>query len=355
MFTPTVKTWFAEKESLDADDIYVVAITPCTAKKFEIMREELSDAANYLDRKPGQDCDRVVTTRELASWMRACNLDLESVEESDYDSLMPRGSGAGIIFGNTGGVMEAAIRSAYYFLTKKQPQEDLLQLQAVRGLEGVKTAELTIQELPLKVAVVHGTDHARKFLHHIKESGEHFDFVEVMTCPGGCISGGGQTKHIGEDMDTVRKARIQSLYDKDSTITLRNSHDNPHIQQVYEEFYGKPLSDLAEALLHTNYEARNDLQEDPSRYQAMYQADAPVQEPVKEQAADVRYRCTICGYIYEGDIAKESDDYKCPICTVPKDMFEKVYCLFERNTCALTQVLLFFGKAQSIYTQKSSS
>ena len=324
MFAPTVKTWFAEKESLDADDIYVVAITPCTAKKFEIMREELSDAANYLDRKPGQDCDRVVTTRELASWMRACNLDLESVEESDYDSLMPRGSGAGIIFGNTGGVMEAAIRSAYYFLTKKQPQEDLLQLQAVRGLEGVKTAELTIQELPLKVAVVHGTDHARKFLHHIKESGEHFDFVEVMTCPGGCISGGGQTKHIGEDMDTVRKARIQSLYDKDSTITLRNSHDNPHIQQVYEEFYGKPLSDLAEALLHTNYEARNDLQEDPSRYEAMYQADAPVQEPVKEQAADVRYRCTICGYIYEGDITKESDDYKCPICTVPKDMFEKV-------------------------------
>ena len=103
---------------------------------------------------------------------------------------MPRGSGAGIIFGNTGGVMEAAIRSAYYFLTKKQPQEDLLQLQAVRGLEGVKTAELTIQELPLKVAVVHGTDHARKFLHHIKESGEHFDFVEVMTCPGGTTVAG---------------------------------------------------------------------------------------------------------------------------------------------------------------------
>ncbi|RHV62285.1 iron hydrogenase [Clostridiaceae bacterium OM02-2AC] len=324
MFAPTIKTWFAEKEGLDADDIYVVAITPCTAKKFEIMREELSDAANYLDRKPAQDCDRVVTTRELAHWMRARNLDLESVEESDYDSLMPRGSGAGIIFGNTGGVMEAAIRSAYYFLTKEQPQKNLLQLEAVRGMEGVRKAELTIQELPLKVAVVHGTDNARKFLHHLKESKEHFDFVEVMTCPGGCISGGGQTKHIGEDMDTVRRARIQSLYDKDSSITLRNSHDNPHIQKVYAEFYGKPLSDLAEALLHTNYEARNDLQENPSRYEAMYQADTPAQEPVKEQTMDVRYRCTICGYIYEGDITKESDDYKCPICTVPKDMFVKV-------------------------------
>lgn len=324
MFAPTIKTWFAEKEGLDADDIYVVAITPCTAKKFEIMREELSDAANYLDRKPAQDCDRVVTTRELAHWMRARNLDLESVEESDYDSLMPRGSGAGIIFGNTGGVMEAAIRSAYYFLTKEQPQKNLLQLEAVRGMEGVRKAELTIQELPLKVAVVHGTDNARKFLHHLKESKEHFDFVEVMTCPGGCISGGGQTKHIGEDMDTVRRARIQSLYDKDSSITLRNSHDNPHIQKVYAEFYGKPLSDLAEALLHTNYEARNDLQENPSRYEAMYQADTPAQEPVKEQTMDVRYRCTICGYIYEGDITKEPDDYKCPICTVPKDMFEKI-------------------------------
>ena len=324
MFAPTIKTWFAEKEGLDADDIYVVAITPCTAKKFEIMREELSDAANYLDRKPAQDCDRVVTTRELAHWMRARNLDLESVEESDYDSLMPRGSGAGIIFGNTGGVMEAAIRSAYYFLTKEQPQKNLLQLEAVRGMEGVRKAELTIQELPLKVAVVHGTDNARKFLHHLKESKEHFDFVEVMTCPGGCISGGGQTKHIGEDMDTVRRARIQSLYDKDSSITLRNSHDNPHIQKVYTEFYGKPLSDLAEALLHTNYEARNDLQENPSHYEAMYQADTPAQEPVKAQTMDVCYRCTICGYIYEGDITKEPDDYKCPICTVPKDMFAKV-------------------------------
>lgn len=227
-------------------------ITPCTAKKFEIVREELSDAANYLDRESAQDCDRVVTTRELANWMRARNLDLDHIEESDYDALMPRGSGAGIIFGNTGGVMEAAIRSAYYFLTKKQPSDELLKLEAVRGMAGVRKAELVIQNIPLKVAVIHGTDNARKFLHHLKVNKEHFDFVEVMTCPGGCISGGGQTKHIGEDMDVVRKARIQALYDKDSSVALRNSHDNPHIQEVYKEFYGKPLSDLAEALLHTS-------------------------------------------------------------------------------------------------------
>ncbi len=321
MFAPTIRTWFAKKENIDPEDLYIVAITPCTAKKFEITRSEFNDASKYYERESFQDCDRVVTTRELANWLRAKNYDLDNVEKSNYDSLMPRGSGAGIIFGNTGGVMEAAIRSAYYFLTNEQPGDNLLNFEAVRGMEGVRKAELTINDLPIKVAVVHGTDNVRKFLHHIKETNEYFDFVEVMTCPGGCIGGGGQSKHIGEDMDKVRKERIQSLYDKDSSISLRNSHDNPNIKQVYEEFYGKPLSELAESLLHTNYHVRDDLNEDPAKYETMYQEESSKKQ---ESSSDVRYRCTICGYIYEGDITKESDDYKCPICTVPKDMFELV-------------------------------
>ena len=320
MFAPTIKTYFAQKENLNPEDIYLVALTPCTAKKFEITRDEMSDASKYHQNELAADCDKVITTRELANWLRAENLDLNTIEKSDYDSLMPRGSGAGIIFGNTGGVMEAAIRSAYYFLTKEEPHDDLLNLKAVRGMDGVKSASLTIADIPIRVAVVHGTDNARRFLHHLKESGEHYDFVEVMTCRGGCIGGGGQPKHIGEDLDAVREKRIASLYAKDSEITLRNSHDNPHIQQLYNEFYHTPLSPLAEQLLHTSYHTRDDLHEDPSVYEDKFE----VVESTPAPAVSVRYRCTVCGYIYEGDITKETDDYKCPICTVPKEMFEKV-------------------------------
>ena len=322
MFAPTIKTWFAKKEGIAPEDIYIVAITPCTAKKFEITREEFHDAANYHHTQGYRDCDKVVTTKELANWLRAENLDLTSVGESDYDSLMPRGSGAGVIFGNTGGVMEAAVRSAYYFLTNEQPGDDLLKLEAIRGLAGVREASVTIADIPVRVAVVHGTDNARKFIAHMEETKTHYDFVEVMTCPGGCIGGGGQPKHIGEDMQDIRKKRIASLYDKDASMSLRNSHDNPHIKAVYEEFYGTPLSTLAEALLHTTYHERKDLGEDPAVYAKAFEADSTVAGT--PTSSDVKYRCTICGYIYEGDITKESDDYKCPICTVPKEMFELV-------------------------------
>lgn len=319
MFAPTIKTYFAQKENIKPEDIYIIAITPCTAKKFEVAREEMSDASVYHKQEHAQDCDVVVTTRELANWMRAENLDLQSVAKSAYDSLMPRGSGAGIIFGNTGGVMEAAIRTAYYFLTNEEPPKDLLMLEPVRGMDNVRHAQVVIADIPIKVAVVHGTDNARKFIHEIKESGEHYDFVEVMTCRGGCIGGGGQPKHIGEDLDAIRKKRIAALYDKDQEISLRSSHDNPHIQALYSNFYGKPLSDLAEQLLHTTYAPRNDLGEDPKQYDSMFQKEDKPTIP-----SSLQYKCTICGYIYEGDITNEHDDYRCPICSVPKDMFEVV-------------------------------
>ena len=319
MFAPTIKTWFAKREGIAPEDIYIVAFTPCTAKKFEITRDEFIDAANYHHETGYQDCDAVVTTKELANWLRAENLDLDSVGESSYDELMPRGSGAGVIFGNTGGVMEAAIRSAYYFLTGNQPTKEFLTLEAVRGLDGVRSAQVCIDNLTLKVAVIHGTDHVRQFLHHVKTTNEHYDFVEVMTCPGGCIGGGGQPKHIGKDMKEIRSKRIASLYEKDGSLETRNSHDNVNIKRVYEEFYGQPLSALAHELLHTTYHRRDDLGEDPSIYETMYQ-----QEQEEVTVTGVSYRCTVCGYIYEGDITLESEDYKCPLCGVPKELFELV-------------------------------
>lgn len=318
MFAPTIKTYFAQKEGIEPKDIYLVAITPCTAKKFEITREEMQDASRYYNDQAYPDCDCVVTTRELGNWLRAHNLDLANVKPSEFDKLMPRGSGAGIIFGNTGGVMEAAIRSAYYFITKQEPKEDLLSLEAVRGMAGVRSTSLSICDIPLHVAVVHGTDNARRFIAHIKESKEHYDFVEVMTCPGGCIGGGGLPKHVQEDMQAIRKKRVASLYAKDQSVAIRNSHDNPAIKAVCSQLYGKPLSDIAQALLHTTYAQRDDLHEPCDRYANQYQKQQ------EQQTTPVRYRCQICGYIYEGDITKESDDYTCPICNVPKDMFIKI-------------------------------
>lgn len=320
MFAPTIKTWFAKKEGIAPEDIYIVAFTPCTAKKFEITREEFVDASKYHQDTEYPDCDMVVTTKELANWLRAENLDLNSVGESTYDELMPRGSGAGVIFGNTGGVMEAAMRTAYYLVTGKQPTKEFLTLEAVRGLDGVRSAQVSIEGLQLKVAVVHGTDNIRQFLHHMKTTKEHYDFVEVMTCLGGCIGGGGQPKHIGLDMQDIRAKRIASLYEKDDSLELRNSHDNVNIKRVYEEFYGKPLTSLAHQLLHTSYHKRDDLNEDPTIYETMYQK----KQEEKKESIGVAYRCSVCGYIYEGDITQESEDYKCPLCGVPKELFEVV-------------------------------
>ena len=260
MFAPTIKTWFAEKESLDADDIYVVAITPCTAKKFEIMREELSDAANYLDRKPAQDCDRVVTTRELASWMRACNLDLESVEEGDYDSLMPRGSGAGIIFGNTGGVMEAALRTVADILNDSSA--DNFEYEEVRGLEGIKIATVEIADLKVRAAVAHGLGNARKLMEAIR-AGEEFHFVEIMACPGGCINGGGQPLQLSDVRNwiDVREERAKGLYKEDRATYIRKSHNNPAVKKLYKEFLGMAGGKKSHDLLHTHYHERSNYDE----------------------------------------------------------------------------------------------
>lgn len=326
MFGPVIKTWFAKERGLDPKNIVSVALTPCTAKKFEIRRVEMCDAQGYIKEDIGRDVNHVITTRELANWMRAKNLDLQQVEASDFDTLMERGSGAGIIFGGSGGVMEAALRSAYYFLTNEVPPKDFLQFEALRGLDGIKTASTMIAGMEVHVAVIHGTDNARRFLKEMETSDTSYTFVEVMTCRGGCIGGGGQPKHIGADLDEIRAKRAKGLYDQDAHMELRFSHDNPDIKKIYDEFLKKPLSLTAEQLLHTTYQDRSAyLHEDPVIYEDAYQKQTvPTNVEAKASASSIRYKCTICGYTYEGDITLEGDDYKCPVCFVPKEMFEFV-------------------------------
>ena len=300
---PTIKTYFAKKMNLDPRKIVNVALTPCTAKKFEIKRDEMDAAAKYLGIDGMRDMDIVITTRELAKWAKAENIDFDSLEDSQYDSLMSEASGAGVIFGNTGGVMEAACRTAYEFITKESAPDLLFNLEPVRGYEGIREASLNIGGLDVNVAVCYGLTNASKLIDLIKNGEKNYHFVEVMTCPGGCIGGGGQPKDVSKDADSVRKARIASLYKKDSEMKVRKSHENSEIKKVYEEFYDHPLSELAEKMLHTFYSDRSE-------------------DLKKGEKKMSKWKCKVCGYVYEGDELPE--DYVCPLCKQPASAFEKV-------------------------------
>ena len=300
---PTIKTYFAKKKNIDPRKIVNVALTPCTAKKFEIKRDEMDAAAKYLGIDGMRDMDIVITTRELAKWAKAENIDFNSLKDSQYDSLMSEASGAGVIFGNTGGVMEAACRTAYEFITKDSAPDVLLNLEPVRGYEGIREASLNIGGLDVNVAVCYGLTNASKLIDLIKNGEKNYHFVEVMTCPGGCIGGGGQPKDVSKDADSVRKARIASLYKKDSEMKVRKSHENSEIKKVYEEFYDHPLSELAEKMLHTFYSDRSE-------------------DLKKGEKKMSKWKCKVCGYVYEGDELPE--DYVCPLCKQPASAFEKV-------------------------------
>ena len=297
---PTVKTYFAKKMGIDPTKIVNVAVTPCTAKKFEIRREEMNAASKYLGIEDMRDMDHVITTRELAKWAKEENIDFAALEDSAFDSLMGEASGAGVIFGNTGGVMEAALRTAYEFITGTPAPADFYQLHPVRGMESMREAEVKIGDLTLKAAVIYGTKSASEFIEKWKKDPGNYAFVEVMTCPGGCIGGGGQPKGTLEKGDELRKKRIAGLYKRDSELQVRNSHDNSEIQILYKEFYGKPLSTLAEEMLHTKYKNRS--------------------EDLGGKNME-KYRCTVCGYIHEGPMG---EDFKCPLCKRPASAFEKV-------------------------------
>ena len=309
---PTIKTYFAKKMGLDPQKIVNVAVTPCTAKKFEIRREEMQAAAKHLGIPGLRDMDYVITTRELAKWAKEAQVDFASLKDSAYDKLMGEASGAGVIFANTGGVMEAALRTAYEFITKEKASQVLYHLEPIRGLTGIKDASLKVGNLDVKVAVIYGTANVEKFLQHCQETGTNYHFIEVMTCPGGCIGGGGQPKGVLEKGDALLKARIDGIYKRDDELTVRNSHDNQEIQDLYRDFYGKPLSELAEQMLHTTYHSRaKDLG-----------TAAKNNKHTGEKKTMTKWRCKVCGYIYEGETLPP--DFKCPVCKQPASMFEKI-------------------------------
>lgn len=250
---PTVKTYFAKKMGIDHKKIFNVALTPCTAKKHEIRREEMCASAKYHNDPTLRDMDCVITTRELAILAKQNNIDFNQLEDMPYDDLMGQASGAGVIFGNTGGVMEAALRTAYEYITKQKAPLKMLSLTPIRGCNGIREASVNIGDMTLNVAVVYGTANAAKLLQLIKSGQKQYHFVEVMTCPNGCIGGGGQPKNLFADNQEIRKQRMAALYNKDESMSVRTSHENQQIVQLYNEFYGKPLSHTAEAMLHTTY------------------------------------------------------------------------------------------------------
>lgn len=313
---PTIKTYFAKKMGIDPTKIVNVALTPCTAKKFEIRRQEMNAAGKMLGIPDMRDMDHVITTRELARWAKEEGIDFQSLEDSAYDRLMGEASGAGVIFGNTGGVMEAALRTAYTYITGENAPKDFYTLKPVRGYDGIREASLEIAGMQINVAAVHGTQNARKIIEHVKEGTKEYHFIEVMTCPGGCIGGGGQPRNLEADADDVRKARIASLYRRDEQMTLRLSHENPEIKQLYLDFYGKPLSELAEKMLHTAYISRaGDLKQGTKKQETK-------KGKKKGTETMTKWKCKICGYIYEGETLPE--DYTCPICKQPASSFEKL-------------------------------
>ena len=249
MFGAVIKSYYAEKSGIDKKDIYSVAIMPCTSKKYEASRPELSSSGAL-------DIDASLTTRELARMIKQAGINFAELPDEEFDQPFGMATGAGVIFGTTGGVMEAAIRTVYETLEGKPL--DNLNITAVRGLDGIKEATLTIAGQDVKVAVAHGTKNARTILEKVK-AGEHYDFIEIMACPGGCIHGGGQpiVDSATKAKVDVKALRAKALYSEDEASTLRKSHENPYIQQLYKEYFGEPCSHKAHELLHTTYTKRS--------------------------------------------------------------------------------------------------
>ena len=243
MFGAVTKTYFAEKVlDVDPEKIFCVSIMPCTAKKAECALPNINDAG------AGRDVDAVLTTREFDRMLRSELICPESLEEEEFDSPLGMGTGAGVIFGATGGVMEAALRTAYYILNKENPKPDAFKI--VRGLDGIKEASVEIAGIPIKAAVVHGLGNTRKLIEKIQSGEAEYDFVEVMACPGGCSGGGGQPVTEGLEMAGERGKKLYAL---DESNPLRFSHENPSVIMLYKQYLEKPLSHKAHKLLHTNH------------------------------------------------------------------------------------------------------
>lgn len=249
MFGAIIKSYYAKKEEIDPENIIVVSVMPCVAKKFEAKREELKN--NNL-----QNVDIVITTRELARFVKQENIDFVNLEDDVFDNPMGEATGAAAIFGTTGGVMEAALRTVQDILTGQEL--DKIKFEQVRGAEGIKKATININGKDINIAVAHGLSNARLIIEEIKSGKSNYHFVEIMACPGGCIMGGGQPIHNSKtrEMIDIREKRANALYIIDEKSVLRKSHENPALKKIYEDYFDTPGSYRAHKLLHTTYVRR---------------------------------------------------------------------------------------------------
>ena len=246
MFGALLKTYYAKKEGLDPSKMFVVSVMPCIAKKYERQREEMK-----------QDVDAVITTRELARMIKQAEIDFVNLEDAKFDDPMGEATGAAAIFGVTGGVMEAALRSVSEIVTGKSLEK--IAFEQVRGESGIKRAEIEIGDKKVKVVVAHGLANAQTIMEEIKSGKADYQFVEIMACPGGCITGGGQpikNAKIQEEVD-IHKKRAEAMYSIDEKSVIRKSHENPVLKQIYKEFLGEPNGELAHKLLHTHYSKKD--------------------------------------------------------------------------------------------------
>ena len=257
MFGALVKTYYAKARNIDPNKIVSVSIMPCTAKKFEASRPEMHDSGY-------RDVDYVLTTRELAIMIKQAGIDFNMLEDAHFDRLMGESSGAAVIFGATGGVMEAALRTAYELVTGREVPFKNLDITPVRGMDGVREASIKIENpvkdwafldgVELKCAIAHGLVNAQKVMEAIKSGKSNYHFIEIMACPGGCLGGGGQPIPTSPE---IRKKRTEAIYAEDAGMPIRKSHENPEILKLYEDFLGTPLGEKSHHLLHTKYIERN--------------------------------------------------------------------------------------------------
>jgi len=243
MWGAIARTYLAEKLGIPSEKLYVVSVMPCVAKKSEANREE------FVNENNNPDIDVVITTRELAKMIKRSGLEFASLPSSDFDTIMGESTGAGVIFGTSGGVMEAALRTAYEWITNSTLEE--LDFKSVRGLEGIKEASLIIDGNKINIAIVNGLANAKNLLDNIEDTSKKYHFIEVMACPGGCINGGGQP-YSNEQYSLIEK-RMNALYSEDANKVIRKSHENPEIIKLYDEFLGKPNGEKSHHLLHTHY------------------------------------------------------------------------------------------------------
>lgn len=246
MFGAVIKTFFARKEGVDPEKICSVSVMPCTAKKFECKRSEMRDSGY-------QDVDISITVEELARMIRTAGINFADLEDQEFDAPFGLGSGAGQIFGTTGGVMEAALRTVYEVVTGESLKT--LEFESVRGMDGIREASFDLKGQEVRVAVVHGLANAKIVLDQVKSGTSRYHFIEVMACRGGCVGGGGNAPKTLKKLEERRKA----IYNEDKKLPLRKSHENPYVKQLYQEYLGDPLGERAHKLLHTTYHSRQDL------------------------------------------------------------------------------------------------